>query len=70
MKIRKPNSTQIEFINLIFDSMNEHGAMYARRLCESPFTEFDDQGVVGLFPQADVQHIMQVLSEVRVRAAA
>lgn len=64
------NANQIEFINLIIDYLTERGAMDPRRLYESPFTDFDDQGVSGLFPQADVQRIVGVLNDVRRRAAA
>jgi len=63
-------ANQIEFINLIVDNLTEHGAMDARRPYESPFTDLNDQGVGGLFATADVQRIVQVLAEVRVRAAA
>ncbi|WP_033927168.1 DEAD/DEAH box helicase family protein [Sphingomonas sp. 35-24ZXX] len=64
------NANQIEFINLIIEYLTERGAMDPRRLYESPFTDLDDQGVSGLFPQADVQRIVQVLNDVRGRAAA
>jgi len=64
------NSNQIEFIDLIIDHLTERGAMDARRLYESPFTDLDDQGVSGLFPQADVQLIIHVLGEMKKRAAA
>ena len=64
------SGNQIEFINLIIDHLTERGAMDPRRLYESPFTDFDDQGVSGVFPQADVQRIVQVLNDVRGRAAA
>ncbi len=63
-------ANQIEFINLIVDNLTEHGAMDARRPYENPFTDLNDQGVGGLFATADVQRIVQVLAEVRVRAAA
>jgi type I restriction enzyme, R subunit len=64
------SGNQIEFINLIVDHLTERGAMDPRRLYESPFTDFDDQGVSGVFAQADVLKIVQVLNEVRGRAAA
>ena len=63
-------SNQIEFINLIIDHLTERGVMDPRRLYESPFTDFDDQGVSGVFPQPDVQRIVGVLNDVRQRAAA
>ena len=64
------NANQIEFINLIIDHLTERGAMDPRRLYESPFTDFDDQGVSGVFQQVEVQRIVQVLSDVDKRAAA
>ena len=64
------NSNQIEFISLVIDYLTERGAMDPSRLYESPFTDMNDQGVSGVFPQADVQRIVQVLSDVRQRAAA
>ena len=65
-----PNANQIEFINLIIDHLTENGAMEPKRLYESPFTDLDDQGVGGLFPQADVLQIVRVLNDVKLRAAA
>lgn len=67
---RNLNANQIEFVNLIIEHLTERGAMDPRRLYESPFTDFDDQGISGLFPNADVQQIVQVIKEVGSRAAA
>lgn len=67
---RNLNANQIEFVNLIIEHLTESGAMDPRRLYESPFTDLDDQGVSGLFQQADVQWIVELLNEVRGRAAA
>lgn len=67
---QKLNANQIEFINLIIDHLTECGAMDPRRLYESPFTDFDDQGVSGVFQQVEVQRIVRVLSDVAKRAAA
>ncbi|MFM0122842.1 DEAD/DEAH box helicase family protein [Paraburkholderia sp. RL18-101-BIB-B] len=67
---RNLNANQIEFINLIVDHLTDRGAMDPRRLYESPFTDFDDQGVSGLFPQADVLQIVAVLNDIKERAAA
>lgn len=64
------NGNQIEFINLIIDHLTDRGAMDPRRLYESPFTDLDDQGISGVFPQADIKQIVEVLIEVRGTAAA
>ncbi len=70
LAVQKYSANQIEFINLIIDYLTERGAMDPRRLYESPFTDFDDQGVSGVFQQAEVMRIVQVLNDVRERAAA
>lgn len=67
---RALSANQIEFIDLIIDHLTDRGVMDPRRLYESPFTDFDDQGVNGVFPVADVKAIIQVLDEVRARTAA
>jgi type I restriction enzyme R subunit len=67
---RTLGANQIEFINLIIDHLTERGAMDPRRLYESPFTDLADQGVSGIFQQADVQKIVGVLNSIRGRAAA
>lgn len=71
MSSRILNSNQIEFIDLIINQLTEQGAMDPRHLYESPFTDFDDQGINGVFPaEADVLQIVRVLKDVRERAAA
>ena len=40
------------------------------RLYESPFTDFDDQGISGVFRQAEIQKIVKILADVRGKAAA
>ena len=67
---RNLNSNQIEFIDLIINHLSENGTIDPRRLYESPFTDMDDQGVNGVFPQADVLRIVEVLETIRNRAAA
>ena len=67
---RNLNANQIEFVTLIIDHLTEQGAMDPRRLYESPFTDFDDQGISGVFPQTEVQKIVQILADVRGKAAA
>jgi type I restriction enzyme R subunit len=67
---RNPSANQMEFINIIIDHLTENGAMEPKRLYESPFTDLDDQGVGGLFPQADVLQIVSVLNDVKLKAAA
>jgi len=44
--------------------------MDPRHLYESPFTDLDDQGVSGLFQPVEVRQLVQLLQEVRAKAAA
>lgn len=63
-------ANQIEFINLIVEELTQTGVMEPSRLFESPFTDLNAQGPIGLFPQARVSKIVEVLGEIRERATA
>lgn len=64
------NSSQIEFIDMIINYLTERGVMEPRLLYESPFTDMDDMGVEGLFPQDQVVILIGILEDVKKRAAA
>jgi type I restriction enzyme, R subunit len=61
---------QIEFINLVVQELTQTGVMDSSRLFESPFTDLNAQGPIGIFPPAKVQAMVQVLDEIRGRAVA
>lgn len=63
-------ANQIEFMNLIIDHLTALGVMNPSRLYESPFTDFDDQGVNGVFSPADAKVLVGLLREIEQRAAA
>lgn len=63
-------ANQIEFIDLVIDHLIERGILDPRRLYESPFTDFDDQGVNGVFELSDVKALVKVINEIKSRAAA
>ena len=67
---RELSANQIEFVNLILDYLTERDAIDPRRLYESPFTDFDDLGVNGVFSAADVYSLINVLETVKRRAMA
>jgi len=50
--------------------LTENGAMEPDRLYESPFTDMSPQGPEGVFSSAKVDQMVQVLIEIRQRAAA
>jgi len=61
---------QIEFINLVVQYLTENGVMEPDRLYESPFTDMNPLGPEGVFPSAKVDQMVQVLVEIKQRAAA
>ncbi len=61
---------QIEFINLIVQELTQNGVMEPDRLFQSPFTDINAQGPLGIFPPATVTQIVQVLEGIRERAVA
>lgn len=61
---------QIELINLVVQELTQSGVMEPDRLFEQPFTNLHSAGPMGIFPQAIVLQIVQVLEGIRERAAA
>jgi len=70
MEGRVLTANQIEFMNLVIDHLTERGVMDPRRLYESPFTDFDDEGVTGVFSMDDAKVIAKILRQIERRAAA
>lgn len=61
---------QIEFIDLIVMELTKNGIMEPSRLFQSPFTDLNAQGPLGIFPASKVSPIVEVLELIRERAAA
>jgi len=61
---------QIEFINLVVQELTQTGVMEPGRLFESPFTDVNAQGPLGIFAPAKVTHLVGVLTQIRERAVA
>jgi type I restriction enzyme R subunit len=64
------NASQIEFLDEIVNHLTEHGCMDVARLYESPYTDFNPNGVDGVFAPAQVDKLISILDEVRERAVA
>lgn len=62
--------SQIEFINLVIEELTQNGLMEPDRLWEQPYTNLHAEGPLGVFPQAKVLKIVEVLNSIRERAAA
>lgn len=67
---KKVSANQIEFISAIIDHLTERGYIPAELLYESPYTDFNPQGVEGVFPSDHVDELIGALEAVRRRAVA
>jgi type I restriction enzyme, R subunit len=67
---RRLTADQLEFLDLVIDHLTARGVMDPKLLYEAPFTDFDRNGVEGVFKQADVVRLVQILREIEPRLAA
>jgi type I restriction enzyme R subunit len=67
---RTLNANQLEFLNMLIEHLTARGAIEPSLLYESPFTDVDPLGVSGVFPEADVTRIVDILQAIRGNAAA
>jgi type I restriction enzyme R subunit len=67
---RRLSADQLEFLDLIIDHLTARGVMDPRLLYEAPFTDFDRNGVEGVFEHSDVVRLVQILREIEPRFAA
>src|ERR1700730_18621073 len=51
---RSLTANQLEFLDLMIDHLTARGLMHPKLLYESPFTDFDSNGVAGVFEEAGV----------------
>ena len=59
------NVDQVRFVNLIVDELTANGIMEPKRLFESPYTDHAPTGPDFFFPDADVDVIIEILSDVK-----
>ena len=63
-------ANQIQFVNLVIESLTQSGWMTAAQLYESPFTDFSPRGVEGVFSPDQVVQIVGILDDIRATATA
>ena len=59
---------QVRFVNLIVDELTANGVVEPRRLYESPYTDDAPTGPDYVFPEAEVEVLVETLHEVKRRA--
>lgn len=67
---RNLSADQIEFIDMILDSLTENGMIDPKRLYESPFTDMDPMGIVGVFGREDAQQVISIVRKLNDAASA
>ncbi len=67
-QIYSPN--QIEFVNMIIDYLTKNGVMDAGLLYKPPYTDYNSNGLSGLFKDDEANSIVRILSAIKQNAAA
>jgi len=64
------SASQTEFVDLIINSLCENGVVDPRAFYESPFTDLDDMGIMGVFNEAQTAEIITIVRTLNQTAAA
>jgi type I restriction enzyme R subunit len=64
------NSSQIQFINLIIDYLSQNGVIEPSKLYEPPYTDFNTNGLDGVFQDKDANQIVGIIKTIKTNAAA
>lgn len=67
---KNATTRQIEFINLIIESLTVYGAISANRLYETPFTSVSSTGPDSIFDKHKVDELFAVIDKIRKSAVA
>lgn len=55
------SADQTEFMDLLINFLTENGTVDPRLFYESPFTDFDDLGIVGVFSETQAKEIISIV---------
>jgi type I restriction enzyme R subunit len=64
------NADQIKFINTIIDFFSVSGTLDQRMLFDKPFTDINDQGLLGVFDQESSVRILSIVDSINKNATA
>ena len=64
------SASQTEFVDLIINSLCENGVIDPRAFYESPFTDLDDMGIMGVFDEVQTAEIISIVRNLNRTAAA
>lgn len=61
---------QLEFVDRIIDALTETGFVDPKNFYESPYTDIDSQGIVGVFPKEQAKQIIEIVKGLNTVEAA
>jgi type I restriction enzyme R subunit len=64
------NASQIRFVNMIIQYLSTNGMITADKLFEPPFTEINDNGLLGVFSKSDADAIVKTIDQINMHAIA
>ena len=59
---------RLTFINNIISFLEQNGVIEARMLFQEPFTNLNDQGLLGVFDEADAHKVISILDGIKENA--
>jgi type I restriction enzyme R subunit len=67
---RQLSANQLEFLDRIIDALSETGFVDPKNFYESPYTDIDSQGIVGVFPMEQAKQIIDIVKGLNTVEAA
>jgi type I restriction enzyme R subunit len=67
---RQLAADQLEFLDRIIDALTETGFVDPKNFYESPYTDIDSQGIVGVFPKEQAKQIIEIVKGLNTVEAA
>lgn len=67
---RQLKADQLEFLDRIIDALTETGFVDPKNFYESPYTDIDSQGIVGVFPTEQAKQIIEIVKGLNMVEAA
>lgn len=67
---RQLTADQLEFLDRTIDALTETGFVDPKNFYESPYTDIDSQGIVGVFPNEQAKQIIEIVKALNTVGAA
>lgn len=67
---RQLTADQLEFLDRIIDALCETGFVEPKNFFESPYTDFDSKGILGVFPKEQSNEIISIVERLNTIQAA